>query len=217
MKTKFRPILFSTEMVQAILNGTKTQTRRIIEFPSYNPKLEHKHVSKFEIKDFKVYDGNGDFEGNLNFRKGNVGDVLWVRETFREIEQDNGTARIEYKATETINLTDKWKPSIFMPKNAARLFLKVKSLKVERLQDITQSDAVAEGIKQVGVNMVDIPLYKIYNNLHPDKDGIIYPKWSFCSLWSSINGVESWCANPWVWVIEFERIDKPDNFLSDAN
>ena len=93
----------------------------------------------------------------------------------------------------------KWKPSIHMPKAACRLWLKVKAVRVERLRDISEEDAKAEGAKAA-------PLPDLGNTWHTHKQGFEY-------LWQSINGAQSFLANPWVWVIEFERCEKPDNFL----
>lgn len=95
------------------------------------------------------------------------------------------------------------RPSLFMPKAACRIFLKVKSVWVERLQDISEEDAIAEGIKQTWKGEA----FNAYKNYINDGAGSQRPFGSFCSLWKSINGQESWEANHWVWVIEFERIE----------
>ena len=202
-------MLFSTPMVQAIISGKKTQTRRVIKLPSYHPSMEHKEVSKFEIKDFKVYDGNGDFEGDLKdmYRPG---DILWVRECFHKYESADGSIIYSYKVENKIIENAKiWKPSIHMPKEACRLFLQIKSIKCERLHDISESDAIAEG---VNLNKKDYQLF-----LQTLKNDVSVPKHiagiAFMDLWGSINGKESWDANPWVWVIEFEQIEKPAGFL----
>jgi hypothetical protein len=90
-----------------------------------------------------------------------------------------------------------WKPSIHMPKSACRIFLKIEDIRVERLQEITEADCLAEG-----VTIDEYP-----NDL---------PSLAFAGLWMKINGDPSWTANPWVWVIKFTRIDKPENFLPCA-
>lgn len=154
---------------------------------------------------------------------GQPDDVLWVRENFAV-----AGARTRYIADydwtdeeKRLGETAKWKPSIYMPKDACRIFLKVVSVRVERLQDISEADAKAEGICIVDNEPV------LYNNyLHNTKNamwpgygsisktyGFTNPKDSFHSLWESINGIESWAINPWVWVVEFEKIEKPENFL----
>lgn len=180
-----RPILFSTEMVRAILDGRKTQTRRV-------------------VKDKMLQENNGDVDEEfllLTMDKcpyGKVGNVLWVRETYRH---QMGSYR--YKASPNVVIktqnmgasmvSDKWKPSIFMPKAACRIFLEITSIRVERLQDISEQDAKAEGTSP--------------------KEGIIFKRIerydeAFERLWISINGLESWDSNPWVWVIEFKQTAK---------
>lgn len=108
------------------------------------------------------------------------------------------------------NNTGKWKPSIHMPKDACRLFLQIKSIRVQRLNDISQSDARAEGV------ITSIKKHKpaIINQYGPNPDVEIEttPKFEFRALWHKINGPTSWVNNLWVWVIEFERIEKPHNF-----
>lgn len=207
-KTKnFHPILFSTPMVKALLNGTKTQTRRIVKLPNYHPSVPEKQKKLLTIKDWILYDGNNEEIGTMR-KPYKEGDVLWVRETFRGIEQDFGCPRFEYKATENINLGDKWKPSIFMPKEACRIFLKVKSIRIERLQDISEEDAKAEGVllKENGsyINYLDT----VHNHRYTTK-----AKSSFQTLWHSINGPSSWIENPYVFAYEFEKIEKPLDFI----
>ncbi|MDI6033031.1 hypothetical protein QLS91_08085 [Flavobacterium sp. LB2P84] len=201
--TKFHPILFATPMVQAIQEGRKTQTRRII---------------KDELLQNSTPDDDLEFLLLTIRYKYKVGDVLWVRETFRAIEQEQGSPRFEYKATEKINRTDKWKPSLFMPKQACRIFLKIQSIRVERLKEITHWDSIAEGVE---VRLIDgCEEYKDYLAEGVSEDepwGETYfpnnPKPSFLSLWESINGKESLEKNPFVWVYEFEKIEKPLDFI----
>lgn len=102
------------------------------------------------------------------------------------------------------------RPSIHMPKEAARIWLEIKSIRVERLNDITEEDAIDEGIEPLNVTDTKYPTevyYKNYGGYIGDK---LFPVESFKSLWTSINGEGSWELNPWVWVVEFELIDKPD-------
>lgn len=193
-----KPILFSTDMVRAILEDRKSQTRRIIK---PQPKIIKRPISG----EYFFYNGVK--------AKYNVGDILWVRETFREIEQDFGTPRFEYRASEKINLTDKWKPSIFMPFSACRIFLKIIDIRVERLQNINNSDALEEGIEWKIKYPDEYPDTKYYRD-YMFKDrfaaGISFKaNHSFKSLWEKINGRESWQKNPFVWVIEFEKTEKP--------
>ncbi|PVH27031.1 hypothetical protein [Sphingobacterium corticibacter] len=229
-----KPILFSAPMVQAILEGTKTQTRRIIK---------SKHESGlFQVG--KTLDGVVTGITSIDWDErpkndttndikpiANVGDVLWCRETWIQIHTDREfegrTSEYVYRADEKQNEEKfgdiwngvgkrfidswKWKPSIFMPKRACRLFLKVTGVRAERLHDITDGDAIAEGI--IGVDRAGGYGYGLkqewdYNfPLHEPTAILAYKE-----LWQSINGMDSWDANPWVWVYEFERIEKPDTW-----
>ncbi len=189
---KQTPILFSTEMVQAILAGRKTQTRRVIK-----PQPQAAQFEKL------LFDGRELTKNSfLNYCPyGQPGDVLWVRETFAT---GLHSGLFYFKANgEKASGTSKWKPSIHMPKAAARIWLEITNVRVERLQDITQDDAVSEGITQIKTER---------------------PATTFQKLWQSINGkprtVETdqgtiklppvdWHANPWVWVVEFKRTNKP--------
>jgi hypothetical protein len=173
------PILFSTPMVKAILAGNKTQTRRIIK-PQYSIKEKYK-----------------------------IGDVLWVRETYRVINHSGHGSIYFYKAdacfTDLNDKNIKWKPSIFMPKEACRIKLKITDIKVERLQDISEQDAIHEGIefKEWNNGFVLNKGFKIYGcRATYDENPIV----SYRSLWEQINGKDSWNINHWVWVIQFERI-----------
>jgi hypothetical protein len=183
---KHRPILFSTAMVQAILDGRKTQTRRVV-----NP---HHAPLEFEPNEWVI---------NLAFCPyGQPGDVLWVRETFAHTSQLNLNAEDDnygyvYKA-DGQPWEDyegwKWRPSIHMPREAARLFLRIKDVRVERLQEISPESCIAEGL---------------YTTLR-EHDAVMQLQDQWQDLWQSINGPESWDANPWVWVVEFERISREE-------
>lgn len=183
---EIKPILFSTPMVQAILEGRKTQTRRVIKpQPEEWKQLFSTDDTKFPIR--KKAQG---FE--LIKSKYNKGDILWVRETFAEITNGHNETFIEYKANG--NTGDwKWKPSIYMPKKAARIFLEVTNVRAERLQDITGEDSVNEGV--------------------PNGPYAINPVTNFKKLWDSINSKRHpWESNPWVWVYDFERTTRPKEF-----
>lgn len=197
---KERPILFSTPMVQAILEGKKTMTRRIMK-----PQ---------PIKlDSVNYDWNGLWFTDKNHcgrvlrnkcPYGEVGDILWVRETWKYEESTKYTdvcsdGVFYYKADKDSHIIRGWKPSIFMPKEACRIRLEITNIMVERLNDISEEDAINEGVeKWLDGN------YKAYG-----KNAGKYEraKDSFRSLWQSINGEQSWEANPWVWIIEFKQIE----------
>lgn len=198
----FKPMLFSAPMVRAILDDSKTITRRqkgltqidlkateIIQNSGW-PK-QGNFTARFQFKNIKKDGVDGWEVTNILKSPLKIGDIIWVRETFRSIEQDFGQPRYEYKATEIINRNDKWKPSLFMPKQACRLFLKVTGLRVERLQDISWEDAVNEGCSGYRPTQ--------YEPTHEFKD-----------LWNSIN--KNWNDNPWVWVISFKRVEPPQGF-----
>lgn len=198
------PILFSTPMVQAILEGRKTMTRRIVRTPK----------NKGEYKGIGIVESNGILfaifqdpekswvsEG-LKFPYGMIGDKLWVRETFFDCSKfkdyplfNQQLTNYIFKADNTSIGEHKWKPSLFMPKAAARIWLEITGIRVERLHEITEEDAKSEG--------AEFQLWQTLNNT----DTTSY-KNGFTSLWLHINGDESWNANPWVWVIEFKRIEK---------
>lgn len=188
--TKYRPILFSTPMVQAILEGRKTQTRRVI---------------KPQPVSIDFYEDRNVWYPEVSKCPYNVGDVLWVRETFTEVQG----IKFLYKANSE-HQAMKWKPSIFMPKEACRIFLKVKLIRVERLQDISEEDAIAEGVVLIS-NLHGRNNYKRYDM--KDKFGTFNPIYSFLTLWEFINGRASWTSNPFVFVYEFEQIEKPLDFL----
>jgi hypothetical protein len=217
---KFHPILFSTEMVKAILAGRKHMTRRIIEpQPVYDCESGRVFDGKHKRSPFDMHNWREPFADY--FSKWIVGDVLWVRETIFSDRDKNALYKAdesfvylnnEPKLYDTIDIsyfTDKrnYVPGIHMPKTACRIFLQIKSVKVESLQEISEADAITEGIES-SISGNGRIVYKHY--LKP-KYGPS-PIHSFQTLWESINGPESWNANPWVWVIEFEQISKPKNF-----
>lgn len=197
-----KPILFNTEMVQVILELIKKSTRRLIKG----------YIPNDAIWGYTMFTPNhciscrGTFEGKygekffkLPYEKG---DILYVRETW--CKATDGTYR--YKAainedTEKIRKAFgvKWHPSIHMPKEAARIFLKVTDVKVQRLQDITEEGAKSEGASKA---FYDNYSYRTLHDTELDnyKDGFI-EIWNYCYKWP-----QCWEANPWVWVIEFERV-----------
>lgn len=202
------PILFSTPMVQAILEGRKTQTRRIVK----------QHIQREDIGSgascFSVYDSYGAQYYNeqetepytlADFQKWKPGDLLWVRETWTT--EGHTTKHYAYRADhDSISNVGRWKPSIHMPKTAARIWLQVESVGVERLQDISEEDAISEGINWIDVEPeVGMRAYRDYVNCEND---FLTPIQSYATLWQSINGPESWEQNPFVWVIKFKRIER---------
>lgn len=212
---KFIPILFSTPMVQAILNCSKTQTRRVVK-SKHESGLFAVGKNKFgqitEVTSLDWDEKSVDTTNDIGY-KYQVGDILWVRETFRESPKNATWKRYSYKADYNCYLAElgKWKPNIHMPKAACRIFLKITNVRVERLQDISEDDAIKEGVEVIGGKIDDSPVFRNYLQLGI-KNGYGFPRNSFSSLWKSINGEQSWKDNPWVWVIEFESIEKPENF-----
>lgn len=211
------PILFSTSMVQAILEGRKTMTRRTKGLDVINEKPDawvfqevFTHVGKYEREKhiFRFVDGKGGFV-DIPCPYGKPGDVLWARESFSEpVLYDGAEPDYLYKTDGDIQRWGgkPWKPSIHMPKAAARIWLQVTDIRVERLQDITEEDAIAEGILHDEIGFKDYDKERAKGYGHPDYD---YPhvqdaRLSFLSLWESINGFESRNANPWVWVVSFK-------------
>lgn len=230
---KLIPLLFSTPMVQAERAGRKTMTRRTRGLDKFNENPDRFRYDGIDEEDptihwFEVLDENGnpteDYQG-IRCPYGQAGDVLWVRETFRRsMDVDTQEERIDYAADnpEPIYRCDgdgfqmfnkkgeemmvPFKPNIHMPFAACRTFLKNQKLHLERLQDITKEDAISEGVEYL-----DDFHYKWYGKL---PSGFVCAQAksaidSFYSLWESINGEGSWDKNPWVWVVSFERCEKP--------
>lgn len=198
-----KPILFSTPMVQAILNGTKTQTRRVI---------------KPQPNNVQIIGGKRIWDPDVVQPKYALGDILWVRETFGHTKQINISLEDEhygyvYKATDKDWESFegwKWKPSIFMPKQACRLWLKVTFVAVQRLREITENQSLKEGIVMTASLK---PVKKIYRIIG-QRNYYDSPKEAFQNLWQSINGKESWQSNPYVWVYKFEKCEMPSKFLN---
>jgi hypothetical protein len=196
-----KPILFSTPMVQAILNGTKTQTRRVIK----NIRMLNETTPMFSFR-------NANATGICPY--GKPGDILWVREKFAPPaftqKADAYMYAADFHGSKVREYAKSiWKPSIHMPFTACRLFLKIKNIRVERLQSISREDAIAEGINRGWCQQEGKPDIQTFENYETGKQDIIPAIVSFATLWQKINGLESYAANPWVWVIEFEKAEKP--------
>jgi len=204
---KEHPILFSGEMVKAILEGRKTQTRRIVKpqpdengitFMKNSPVLDWDQIYKEEWKPFQYDTWEGESK-SVFCPYGKAGDQLWVRETFGK----DFFGKIYYKADDLfvpVGAKAKWKPSIFMPRNASRIQLEIVNIRVERLDNISEEDAKAEGIEGIDGKYLD------YSNTK-SKQYCLSAFSSYEELWIKINGKESWEKNPWVWKIEFKRIN----------
>jgi len=191
-----RPILFSTEMVQAILLGRKTQTRRVVKVQPADLEFEIDNVCRDWNYIFKAYPKEADIP-IWNFGKcpfGEPGDILWVRETM--IKNDGFTYWPVADGYKKNTHLDKTIPSIHMPKIACRLFLKISAQRIERLHKISEDDAIAEGITKPE----KLQRFK--------KMATVF----FSRLWKRIYGDGSWNENPFVWVIEFEVCERPNGF-----
>jgi hypothetical protein len=192
-----KPILFSAPMIRAILDGRKTQTRRVL-----------KHGWAPENRIVSLPDGPNK---GLRVVPYAPVDVLWVREAWRVRagKYDHmpprdlpATATVHYEADQPfIDGLDvgKLRPGMFMPRWASRITLKVTAVRVERLQDISEEDAKAEGVEPFG-----ICTWTDYSN-NGVTNVVLSPRRSFETLWASINGPDAWHANPWVVAISFER------------
>lgn len=207
---KERPILFSGAMVRALLDGSKTQTRRIVK-----PQPVANHRGKFAFDSFtddeaiESYWQNYPLWGPVRSPFGKAGDRLWVRETWssdfannyphervwyaadndrrHEIHVSDGVRGI-YSPESHEHVPFRWRPSIHMPRWASRITLEVTGVRVERLHDVTDAAALAEGVDRTNTSIPG------------------YARERFTRLWTSINGNESWRDDPWVWVIEFNRV-----------
>lgn len=205
-----RPILFSTEMVRAILEGRKTQTRRLVKPQpnengvSYmkNAPLDWESIYREQWTPWKWETEEGETMSK-NCPYGEIGDFLWVRETYAIA--GNTTKWYIYKADLSYgHIEEKWKPSIFMPREACRIEVRITDIRVERLQSISEEDARREGV----LNNLSVE-YNQWLNYEKGIYQLPSAVESFKSLWSEINGVKSWDENPFVWVIRFEVARSP--------
>jgi len=202
---KERPILFSAPMVRALLAGTKTQTRRNLKLKPGFDVEERDDGTLWPCAEHPDCDD----DVWMPCPQGEIGNQLWVRETWAygihamAAERDeDGPFVYAADGTTQGRLCDRWTPSIHMPRWASRISLEITALRAERLQDISDADARAEGIE----GMAGDPECGYRNYLDQSgKDWSLSPRESFRSLWESINGPASWAKNPYVWVVEFER------------
>ena len=214
-----KPILFNTDMVRAILDGRKTQTRRIVKTGSYTP-LEIGRSKFYTFRDelngkpgawagfycnrdvFVGRDGKLHIDAVYAKAPYQPGDTLYVRETWAPGATFATEGKTFYRADDDYgdNILH-WHPSIHMPKEAARIFLRVTDVRVERLRDIDENGAIAEG------------LYKGWR-LCGMGSLALSARQAFMWLWETITrkapAADSWACNPWVWVISFERYDPAD-------
>ena len=200
---KERGISFNTEMVRAILAGSKTQTRRIIEVQPTSP--HHKPLMHKDTGWCWWFDGGEAKSKPFRFKHVNVGDRLWVKESHGFITYDkNDTVRtdVAYLADfdcESDELDgEKWIPPSHMRRFESRIMLEITGVRVERLQDISQSDAIAEGGPRSHQSIDQVSRELGYAD---------FSRSWFAQLWEEIYGAGSWAKNEWVWVIEFKRIE----------
>lgn len=217
---KERPILFSGPMVRAILDGTKTQTRRIVK---PQPHFERRFAGDGLVLHKKKHDQTTSIYSPLiadHCPYGQPGDRLWVRETWQKAGGDTGYwyAATDSEADDGASPVSRWKPSIHMPRWASRINLLITGVRVERLQDIWNNDTacIAEGIEEMPSEKAG-PEWRWWRNYTPGNgwtgdggkpDRLGHPGNSFATLWKSINGADSWDPNPWVWVVEFKVVPK---------
>jgi len=207
-----RPILMSSPMVRAILEGRKSQTRRVVkpqprdDTTGFLTGIEHEVVHHWPIN-------GGDYTGSgVRCPYGVPGDRLWCKETWSKAKSCNcsdifyradGEVSGKQTALSYIERERTWRPSIFMPRWASRITLEVTDVRVERLQAISDADVIAEGIGY------DADGYCWSDESAPSRGQplTINPIDAYRWLWESINGAGSWDANPWVWVVSFRRIE----------
>lgn len=240
---KDRPILFQGAMVRALLDGSKTQTRRICksepypngykwdgqDFLCHNDYLPPSAML-MDYNDGKEIYTTSNMEGwDFCCPYGQPGDRLWVRESFMDLtntgvehhDSSGKRRRYAYMAdSPTGSYGDearkgyglKWKPSIHMPRAACRIELEIVAVRVERLNDCSQADAIAEGAVHIRSKEWDRENFPVWRYLFDEavSAGTKPPvgpssKQAYEALWESINGAGSWAANPWVWVVEFKR------------
>ncbi|ECB0428850.1 hypothetical protein EUV16_19505 [Salmonella enterica subsp. enterica serovar Agbeni] len=215
-----RGMIFNGEMVRAILDGRKTQTRRPVK-----PQPELTERSGFSWNGVVFGSGSDDRETNRNFAHvkcpfGKPGYRIWVRETFRVHSRASDVATLVYRASVRNSWTEqthrvpvavcnkpaipeKWTPSIHMPRWASRITLEITDVRVERLHNISERDALREGLFQLPAS----GRYCLQPGMQYFGMASRSAKEVYSWLWASIYGEESWAANPWVWVIEFKRVE----------
>lgn len=229
---KERPIIFSGPMVRAILEGRKTQTRRVVKpQPEWN---NEEYGWRFDQRPTGYSTSTSATSVTERLAKfkcpyGAPGDRLWVREAWADLRGKGFCKPVSYRA-DTLNKYGSedgdvqrcrleygvnWKPSIHMPRWASRITLEVTVVRRERLQEISEADAVAEGIERLGLGHMGQKTYRNYSartrtddrstdRLAPVNEGARY---SYRALWDTINGKKHpWASNPWVWVIEFKSV-----------
>lgn len=209
-----KPILMSAPMVRAILAGTKTQTRRVVK-PVPAASVSNIYLPfAHEPNDWQGYDENAGlirWYGRCPY--GQPGERLWVRETWATFDGWTGYFYGADDHSFGIGESDdpdhvpehalRWRPSIHMPRAASRITLDITGVRVERLQEISDADVLAEGTPGAWVDWTEVGC-----GFQPNSNGPETRQFFFRKLWKSICGHDSWNANPWVWVIEFQPSTK---------
>lgn len=216
-------------MIQAILQGRKSQTRRLFKYPGMPMEADFypHHICQSGGGNWIAWYGDARpdqdwdtftktvYPGNtgIRCRYGRPGERLWVRETWQhaacvESNLEGYVYAAEFNDLKEVREIGKftWRPSIHMPRAACRLLLDVIDIKVERLHDITEADAIAEGIEVIGHNIHEQRIFKDYSGESLRGNGWSSARRSYQSLWQSINGPQSWDTNPWVWIISFKTV-----------
>ena len=223
---KERPIIFSSPMVNAIREGRKTMTRRIVKLRDFGPDDTPGYDWIFRDRRSLWNSHATDDLIVKHCPHGRVGDRLWVKEGLWAVLPNVGDTTLvtAYNTDGELALDGdrrpvpwRWKkttlPSIFMPRWASRVLLEITDVKVERLNDISEADAIAEGAR----GWLDSLNGRAYDNAEKQacrftkiidpQAGVMSGRGVFAALWESINGEGSWAANPWLWAITFRRID----------
>lgn len=218
---KSRPILFQGAMVRALLDDTKTQTRRVVKPPEptglgtfrIDTGFKDGHLHPAMVESSPIYDGARQIHWVKRSPYGAPGDHLWVREAIRLVPdqpEDDGTGHVlsTYEADGSLTVADAWPwkrsylPPMHCPRGLSRITLEITGVRVERLQDISEDDCYAEGIDTEGEAYNEGANFVNAGSPNPAA------RWAYASLWESINGrgPHHWNANPWVWCVEFRRI-----------
>jgi hypothetical protein len=217
---KERPILFSAPMVRALLGGTKTQTRRVVK---PQPEAEHGGEPYWFIGGYRAWtyrDTQDVLRKGVNLlscQYGNPGDRLYVRETWAQDSEDgtlfyradvgSGNGADDWERNRLDGAPGyQWRPSIHMPRIASRIHLEIVAVRIERLQEISEEDALAEGVKAKWEPGCSGRLMEAIGGLSFRPAASAY-----ADLWEQINGGGSWDSNPWVWVVEFRRLHLQPN------
>lgn len=222
---KARPILMSAPMVCALLAGAKTQTRRVVKPQSsghhwaalpqradYSSGYRNLHSDVWQFEHRIALNPQPDRDRWIRCAYGAPGDVLWVRETWAHdgskgpaLYRADWECKRDFPGVACEHGPDRWRPSIFMPRWASRLTLRITDVRVQRLQDISPEDARDEGVERRSTKVRQMWLY----GQNADERAAIYLRacvWEYGGLWDRINGEGAWAANPYVWALTFEVI-----------